>query len=79
MEEKVATYSYPAPVKGHHKEINIGEFDVVDGIAYPAIGGAGTVVWVTEKPIEPQGQRAKVTGRKAGASTRPRPSRPSRR
>jgi hypothetical protein len=31
-------------VKGHHKEINIGEFDLVDGIAYPATGGAGTVV-----------------------------------
>jgi hypothetical protein len=51
VEEKVAPYTYPAPVKGHYKEINIGEFDVVDGIAYPATGGAGTVVYVTEKPI----------------------------
>ncbi|HVR93326.1 MAG TPA: hypothetical protein VHI75_05745, partial [Casimicrobiaceae bacterium] len=51
VEEKVAAYTYPAPVKGHYKEINIGEFDLVDGIAYPATGGAGTVVYVTEKPI----------------------------
>jgi hypothetical protein len=50
-EEKVAPYTYPAPVKGHYKEINIGEFDLVDGIAYPATGGAGTVVYVTDKPI----------------------------
>jgi hypothetical protein len=51
VEEKIAAYSYPAPVKGHYKEINIGEFDVVDGIAYPATSGAGTVVYVTNKPI----------------------------
>ena len=50
-EEKVPPYTYPAPVKGHYKEVNIGEFDVVDGIAYPAIAGAGTVVYVTDKPI----------------------------
>jgi hypothetical protein len=49
--EKVPPYTYPAPVKGHYKEINIGEFDVVDGIAYPAAGGKGTVVHVTSKPI----------------------------
>jgi len=51
VEEKPAPYTYPAPVKGHYKEVNIGEFDVVDGIAWPAAGGAGTVVWVTSKPI----------------------------
>lgn len=51
VEEKVAPYTYPAPVKGHYKEINIGEFDLVDGIDYPATGGAGTVVYVTDKPI----------------------------
>src|SRR5450755_2019017 len=50
-EEKPVPYTYPAPVKGHYKEINIGEFDVVDGIAYPATGGVGTVVYVTDKPI----------------------------
>jgi hypothetical protein len=51
VEEKVAPYTYPAPVKGHYKEITIGEFDLVDGIAYPATGGAGTVVYVADKPI----------------------------
>ena len=41
-EDKPAQYSYPAPVKGHYKEVNIGEFDVVGGIAYtvPALAGA---------------------------------------
>ena len=51
VEEKVPPYSYPAPVKGHFKDINIGDFDLVDGIAYPASGGAGTVVYLTSKPI----------------------------
>ena len=51
VEEKIAPYTYPAPVKGHIKEINIGEFDLVDGIAYPTMGGGGTVVYVTSKPI----------------------------
>ncbi len=51
VEEKVPPYTYPAPVKGHYKEINIGEFDLVDGIAYPAADGSGTVVYVTNKPI----------------------------
>jgi hypothetical protein len=50
-EDKVQPYTYPAPVKGHYKEINIGEFDLVDGIAYPAADGSGTVVYVTDKPI----------------------------
>jgi len=50
-EEKIPPYTYPAPVKGHFKEINIGQFDVVDGIAYTARGGAGTVIYVTSKPI----------------------------
>jgi len=51
VEEKVPPYTYPAPVKGHVKEINIGEFDLVDGIAYPAAAGGGTVVYVASKPI----------------------------
>jgi hypothetical protein len=50
VEEKVPPYSYPAPVKGHVKEVNIGEFDLVDGIAYPSSSG-GTVVFVVSKPI----------------------------
>ena len=51
VEEKAGPYTYPAPVKGHYKEINLGEFDLVDGIAYPVTGGAGTVVYVTDKAI----------------------------
>jgi hypothetical protein len=51
VEEKPAPYTYPPPVKGHYKEINIGEFDLVDGIAYTATGGGGTVVYVTDKAI----------------------------
>jgi hypothetical protein len=44
-----APYSYPAPVKGHYKEINTGDFDLVDGIAYTAQGG--TVVYVASQSI----------------------------
>jgi hypothetical protein len=44
-------FEYPAPVKGHYKEINTGNFDLVDGLAYSAAGGKGTVVFVTSKPI----------------------------
>jgi hypothetical protein len=51
VEEKVPPYTYPAPVKGHIKEINIGEFDLVDGIAYPSMAGAGTVIHVVSRPI----------------------------
>jgi len=51
VEEKPPPYTYPAPAKGHYKEVNIGEFDVVDGIAYTATGNAGTVVYVTSKAI----------------------------
>jgi len=46
-----APYSYPPPVSGHLEEINTGSFDLVDGIAYPAAGGAGTVVWVASEPV----------------------------
>ncbi len=49
--EKPVPYAYPPPVKGHYKEINIGSFDLVDGIAYPSARGAGTVVYATSKPI----------------------------
>jgi hypothetical protein len=51
VEEKIPPYSYPAPVKGHLKEVNIGEFDLVDGIAYTPTVGSGTVVYVVSKPI----------------------------
>jgi hypothetical protein len=50
-ETRVPPYAYPAPVKGHIKELNIGEFDLVDGIAYPSTAGGGTVVYVASKPI----------------------------
>ena len=46
-----AAYSYPAPVSGHFEEINTGSFDLVDGIAWPAADGSGTVVWVASEPI----------------------------
>ena len=51
VEEKVPPYAYAAPVKGHIKEVNIGDFDLVDGIAYVAQSGAGTVVYVASRPI----------------------------
>src|SRR5215472_15545915 len=47
--EKPQPYTYSAPVKGHYQEVNVGSFDVVDGIAYR--NGPGTVVFVTSKPI----------------------------
>jgi len=40
----------PTPVRGHFQEVNTGDFDLVDGIAYGARDGR-TVVYVTSKPI----------------------------
>lgn len=51
VEEKVPPYAYPAPVKGHIKDVNTGGFDLVDGIAYPSMAGGGTVVYVVSRPI----------------------------
>lgn len=51
VEDKVPPYAYAAPVKGHIKEVNVGDFDLVDGIAYTSLGGSGTVVYVASKPI----------------------------
>jgi hypothetical protein len=51
VEDEVPRYAYAAPVKGHVKELNLGEFDLVDGIAYTAQAGGGTVVYVASKPI----------------------------
>ena len=51
VEDKVPPYAYAAPVKGQIKEENIGEFKLVDGIAYTALAGGGTVVYVASKPI----------------------------
>ena len=50
-ETRPAPYTYPAPVKGIIHEGNIGRFDLVDGIAYVAGDGAGTVVFASSKPI----------------------------
>lgn len=50
-EEKPAPYTYPAPVKGKIHEINTGRFDLVDGVAYTAGDGTGTVVFASSKPI----------------------------
>jgi len=46
-------YTYPAPVQGHFRDSdqNLGQFELVDGIAYADSAGAGVVVWVTAKPI----------------------------
>jgi hypothetical protein len=49
--EKIEPYTYTPPVKGHYKEINIGSFDLVDGIAFTASDGHGTVVYTTSKAI----------------------------
>jgi HEAT repeat protein len=40
-----------ASVKGHFGDVNVGSFDLVDGVAWLAGGGAGTVVYVVSKPI----------------------------
>jgi hypothetical protein len=47
---RVVPYEYPAPVKGHYAEINTGEFDLVDGLAWTTPAG-GRVVFVTSKAI----------------------------
>jgi hypothetical protein len=49
--ETVPPYTYAAPVKGHVHEANLGQVDLVDGIAYPSPAVGGTVVFVTSKPI----------------------------
>ena len=50
-EPKPLPYTYPAPVKGSIHEVNVGRFDLVDGVAFPAGDGAGTVVFASSKPI----------------------------
>ena len=42
----------PQPgLRGRHHEANTGNFELVDGIAYTASDGSGTVVYATSKPI----------------------------
>ena len=50
-EAKPEPYSYPAPVSGHFKEANTGDFDLVDGIAWGPTRAGATAVYVTDKPI----------------------------
>jgi hypothetical protein len=52
LEVERPRFDYAAPVTGHFAEANTGEFDLVDGIAYPARDPAkGTVVFVASKRI----------------------------
>jgi hypothetical protein len=52
LEVERPRFDYPAPVTGHIAEANAGEFDLVDGIAYPARDAAkGTVVLAASKRI----------------------------
>jgi hypothetical protein len=48
-EAKAQPYDYPPPVKGHYAEVNTGEFDLVDGLAYGA--ASPVVVYAVSKPI----------------------------
>ena len=50
-EAKPEPYSYPAPVSGHFKEANTGDFDLVDGLAWGPTRAGETAVYVTDKPI----------------------------
>lgn len=47
----VAPTIYPPPVQGVIDEVNTGTFELVDGLAYPAADGGGTVVYATSKSI----------------------------
>lgn len=49
--EVVTPTVYPPPVKGVIDEVNVGTFELVDGLAYPAADGSGTVVYATSKSI----------------------------
>jgi hypothetical protein len=48
---KPEAYSYPPPVSGHYKEVNTGDFDLVDGVAWGPNRAGETAVYVTDKPI----------------------------
>lgn len=50
-EAQPAPFTYPAPVSGHYKETNTGDFDLVDGIAWGPTRAGETAVYVTDKPI----------------------------
>ncbi|MBP7587863.1 MAG: hypothetical protein KBA72_07905 [Thermoanaerobaculia bacterium] len=50
-EAKPQPYTYPAPVSGHYKEGNSGEFDLVDGLAWGPTRAGETAIYVTDKLI----------------------------
>ncbi len=50
-EDVVTPTIYPAPVRGAIDEINVGSFELVDGLAYPAPDGSGTLVYTVSKAI----------------------------
>ena len=50
-EDVVTPTVYPAPVSGGIDEINVGTFSLVDGLAYPAADGSGTLVYAVSKSI----------------------------
>lgn len=50
-EARPEPYTYPAPVSGHYKEVNTGEFGLVDGLAWGPTRAGETAVYVTDKPI----------------------------
>jgi len=47
---KAQPYNYPPPVKGHYAEVNTGDFDLVDGLAYGA-AASPVVVYAVSKPV----------------------------
>ena len=50
-EPEIVPTIYPPPVRGRIEEINVGNFALVDGLAYPAADGSGTVVYAVSKAI----------------------------
>jgi hypothetical protein len=50
-DEAPKPYTYPAPVSGRYSEVNIGDLEFVDGIAWAPNGAGETVVYVTDKSI----------------------------
>lgn len=59
----LSTAAAPAPgVKGTYKEVNTGNFDLVDGLAYASVSGMDTIIYVTSKPIASQALSESICG-----------------
>ena len=43
-------YTYPAPVSGHYQEVNTGDFDLVDGLAWGPTRAGETAVSTSQPP-----------------------------